>query len=241
MSFLTGTDYPTVELILQHYPEVIKSLTKTQGKKDDKTEKLSSKQKKGNNTSKTETKGTSNSALQTFHTRADSFDEKSSGAKQKTCKLCNGEHSMLRCTEYNSPILRITRLDQLKLCRHCSGKHDSDKCRGIKGELSFKCNNCGTHEHITAVCSQVPDKQNRICIFNNYKTDNDAVGPVLLPSISAIMHSNRDEVVLTRCIVDPGSQSSYISSTFKIQVGFRQHGYYKIQFKDFLGVRCKKI
>ena len=47
MSFLTGTDYPTVELILQHYPEVIKSLTKTQGKKDDKTEKPLSKQKKG--------------------------------------------------------------------------------------------------------------------------------------------------------------------------------------------------
>ena len=240
MSFLTGTDYLTVELILQHYPEVIKSLTKTQAKKDDKTEKPLSKQKKGNNSSKTETNGTGNSALQTFHTRADSFDEKSSGAKQKTCKLCNGEHSMLRCTEYNSPILRVTRLDQLKLCRHCSGKHDSDKCRGIKGELSFKCNNCGTHEHITAVCSQVSDKQNRICIFNNYKTDNEVAGPVLLPSIFAIMHSDRDEVVLARCIVDPGSQSSYISSHLKSKLGLDNMATIKFNLKTFLGSGVRK-
>ena len=219
---------------------MIKLLTKTQGKKDDETEKPSSKQKKGDNSSKTETKGTGNSALQTFHTRADSFDEKSLGTKQKTCKLCNGEHSMLRCTEYNSPTLRGTRLDQLKLCRHCSGKHDSDKCRGIKGELSFKCNICGTHEHITAVCSQVPDKQNRICIFNNYKTDNDAAGPVLLPSISAIMHSDRDEVVLARCIVDPGSQSSYISSHLKSKLGLDNLATIKFNLKTFLGSGVRK-
>ena len=147
---------------------------------------------------------------------------------------------MLRCTEYNSPTLRVARLDQLKLCRHCSGKHDSDKCRGIKGELSFKCNICGTHEHITAVCSQVLDKQNRICIFNNYKTANNAAGPVLLPSISAIMHSDRDEVVLARCIVDPGSQSHYISLHLKSKLGLDNMATIKFNLETFLWLGVRK-
>ena len=106
--------------------------------------------------------------------------------------------------------------------------------------MSFKCNNCGTHEHITAVCSQVQGKQNRICILNNYKTDNDVAAPVLLPSISAIMHSDRDEVVLTRCIVDPGSQSSYMSSHLKSKLGLDNMVTMKFNLKTFLGSGVRK-
>ena len=161
----------------------------------------------------------------------------------KVCKLCKGSHSMIKCPTYSEPFERVERLRQLKLCEFCSGDHLKENCVGRQNGLTFPCTICNSRAHIGAVCPSsstgTASSMNNLCIFNNNSSSNTEV---ILPSVSVIVgcgEKSQTRCKLVRCMVDPGSQSSYISERLKIHLGLKDLPEVKFNLRTFMG-SCEK-
>ena len=108
------------------------------------------------------------------------------------CKLCTGEHSMLRCTVYQSPSEKTNRFKQLGLCSLCSSAdHMAESCKPHMGTLKYPCKFCNSFEHIAAVCyslNRVAETQNKLCTFSNGRENSTTI----LPSISTVMSASAE-------------------------------------------------
>lgn len=240
------TDYPTTPQILDNYSNVIRSLEKNYSKREfvKKTHPV----KQSPTTSK---KGDPKiheyqytSSLQNFKTQTKSEEEVTSNSKhfKKVCKLCGDPHSLVKCNKFTTAESRIKRLKQLNLCESCSGKHKSTDCPALKVGLTYPCATCDSKTHITAVCKKLKQNQtesnlNNMCIINNKSQINDS--RVLIPSMTMIMEG-QGSVELVRCMIDPGSQSSYISENLRNKLNLKTTKSQKtFQLKTFMG-SCEK-
>ena len=128
---------------------------------------------------------------------------------KKSCKFCNNEeHSMINCTKYISHESRINRCKELKMCFKCSSlKHISKNC---KKDLDFACKFCGLKNHISALCRKT-DFNTKNETNSNYCLNSlqNCPSSHLLPTVS-ITVSRGNKPVTVRCLVDTGSQRSYI-------------------------------
>ena len=233
LALRVGTDYPTCEHLLDNYTDIIKSLEKMG---HDKKPKFTQPNTKLVNTSKY--KSTSN--IKTSQPQGSLHMFKTEVHKEtqglKPCKLCSGAHSMLKCTVYTSADQRITRLRQLKLCVTCSGQHEAADCQGKKKGLKYPCTLCQSATHITAVCTtKASPTQNNLCMMSGLHGQQ-----VLLPSVSVVMNTD-GKSELVRCLVDNGSQASYISGQLARDLGLPDQGQEEeFSIKTCIGTKQKK-
>ena len=194
------SNYPTISEILAHYNEVIKTLLKTSSVKK-KIVKPFVKASVGNALKFKETKST----MQNFGAVNTKFEK-------LRCKLCSAEgHSIGKCPSFVHYTDRLARLKELSLCTRCAGTgHNEEKCYGKQNKLRFECRNCKKKEHITPLCpfsDNLPvSKTNTNLCFAQRSVD----GSYILPTMTLYFRngSYRRKV---RCMIDSGSQRSYIS------------------------------
>ena len=209
LSIITGTDTPSTQQLMENYSDVIRSLQKlSPSKKSQGASKPATKpplsesakpvfkQKKVYSPPYNVTK--SGESVSTFHTTH-------SAVKFKPCKLCEGSHSMLKCTAYADPAKGQVRLSELKLCTSCSGQHKEADCPGKAKWLTYPCGSCGARTHITALCRKEKTTLNHLCLASRQQGHQ-----TLLP-ITSVVISSGGQAELARALLDHGSQCSYIS------------------------------
>ena len=237
LSTILQTDFPTTKQLLENYNTVIKSLTKTTSPAKQETKPFQDHQGPRSKMSKTrQTQGQNHpggsesssmkSTLQTFQTSTESskkppgYSAQKHASKFRACKMCDGEHSMLKCTAYTSPQSRVRRLTELGLCTRCSGAHKLAECKGQTSGLTYPCTICSSKQHITAVCVVKTGEHAQLQSGLRLMCNNIHKGQsVLLPSMSVIMHNNGEACERVRCMIDLGSQASYISEDLAVKLG----------------------
>jgi len=124
----------------------------------------------------------------------------------KQCKFCNSTgHTMYHCKKYSGLESRKSRCSELNLCHNCTSKqHTADNCRL---PLDFQCYDCGSTSHISALCTGQTVKTSTYFCSNSA---SDLGGTYLLPFISiTVGYANKSTKI--RCLLDFGSQRSYVS------------------------------
>src|SRR5215469_12563306 len=154
LKFITSESYPDLNLIFEHYDEVLRVIEQSREKSKTSYHKYSYENKKNKPESKfskriehnynNTDKNSENSSLKTFDTR-----------KDFQCKLCNDyNHYLGECLKYLSFKARRERCIELKLCSSCSnGKHLAPNCPARNLGLSKGCYHCKSKKHISALCS----------------------------------------------------------------------------------------
>ena len=202
-----SNNYPSISDILSQYNEIIKTLTKTSLNKKRSFSKPFSKSNANYNNSPFKYKEAkeSKSTIQSFS--ASNFKE-----NKLICKLCSSEgHTLGKCSTFSSYSDKVARLLELSLCIRCAGSgHTEDKCYGKQNKLRFECKICKKKEHITPLCplnnDQSVSKTNTNLCFAQRSFD----GSYILPTMTLFL-KNGNKSRKVRCMIDSGSQRSYIS------------------------------
>ena len=131
----------------------------------------------------------------------------------KNCKFCaTGGHSMYNCMKYPTFQNRSDRCDELKLCKYCTSQnHLHADC---PRNLNYKCNVCGKKDHISALCPT------RTCeVSTNYINSSAHSGHTYLLPVITIEVGHGTAKTKIRCLLDTGSQRSYISDKVLEKLG----------------------
>ena len=122
------------------------------------------------------------------------------------CKFCCcSGHSMVSCDVYATHSARKNRCLEMKLCHFCSSaKHNSNDC---KKSLNFQCKYCSSSAHISALCTKFKTSITSSFCFNSC----DSGANYILPSVTVTLSLGNVQTNV-RCLIDTGSQRSYISS-----------------------------
>jgi len=145
---------------------------------------------------------------------------------QKLCKFCDGDHSMINCKKYRTHSERTARCKELKICSRCTSlRHDDKACAS---NLPFACPICGKTNHVHALCRLINPKPFNPKVFTGTKAavtpqspsptvDTHAAsaseglsGSFLLPTLTISIKCGGNSTSV-RCLVDTGSQRSYLS------------------------------
>ncbi|XP_048007652.1 uncharacterized protein LOC125242762 [Leguminivora glycinivorella] len=146
----------------------------------------------------------------------------------KSCVLCRGEHTLCHCEDFTkmSPVERIDYVKKTNLCFNCLlPGHSASRCR-----LSFTCRICKkrhhtmihqaqntesvkTQAHHSHLTHEEEDPQNNeeveeVEISCNF-TCNKSKG--LLATAMISIKDDEGHVTPLRCLIDPGSESSFLS------------------------------
>ena len=241
LSAILQTDFPSTKQLLENYNTVIKSLMKTSAPaKQQETKQV--RVNLGTTPKPTKTRYARGeepedltsppvkSTLQRFQTGTESIKKPSDStpskpdSKFRARKLCEGAHSMLKCTVFTTPQSRVQRLKDFDLCTRCSGAHKVrlDECKSQASGLTYPCTICSSKQHISAVCVVKTGEHTQLQSGMRLMCNNINKGQsVLLPSMSVIMHVNNGEICeRVRCMIDVGSQASYISGDLADRLGF---------------------
>ena len=200
-----SNNYPTITEIFDNYKEVIKTLNITSPviKKvlnPIKESVLQSVKPKKNIEVNKDKKG----VVKTFKVA-----NKTKG--NLTCKLCNSkEHTLGKCTSFTGYQSKINRLKELSLCTRCAGSgHKEAECYGTQNKLRFECFNCKRKEHITPLCpsaaSTIPSTNVNLCYTQRSFDSSQLLATMTLQ----LKNGKRRRRV--RCLIDGGSQRSYLS------------------------------
>ena len=170
LKLLTQEEYPSLNLVLDNYGRVLKSLEKGRVKsqaspkkekyskqlsKQSKSDKKSSSSYNASVSSKEELSKYSKTENRVENIQSEKGKRKSSYSPPSRCKFCEGKHRMISCEKYSSPETRRKRCRELNICFNCSSsKHISNKCPAKKYGLSSPCGLCGNRAHISALCFQ---------------------------------------------------------------------------------------
>ena len=109
---------------------------------------------------------------------------------------------------------KIARLKDLSLCIRCAGSgHNENNCYGKQNKLRFECQLCKWKEHITPLCPSLNESQSTIktnvslCLAQR-SFDSSHILPTM-----TLQLKNGNKTKKVRCLIDTGSQRSYISET----------------------------
>ena len=153
LSRKTGKSFPCLTDIFLHYVDVIRTLnmrhTRTQPVESEVT--------------KPETSGIMKSYNETLKrlTNINHNSNHKSHSRSQTrqgCKFCVGEHSMLKCRQFNSLAKRIARCNELGMCTLCTSAEHTEK--GCRGKLDFECFICKSNNHVAALCPKFKSTTN---------------------------------------------------------------------------------
>ena len=146
----------------------------------------------------------------------------------KNCKFCCATgHVMLHCRKYATNLDRKNRCKELNLCELCSSqRHKSDSC----SKLDFQRLFCSSNKHISALCSKyMPKVTTNFCL----NTTADSGRTFILPSIK-IQLGNGKNSVMVKCLLDTGSQRSYLSSSVLTRLGSEAQSSSEFKITTFL-------
>ena len=239
LSTILQTDFPSTKQLMENYNMVIKSLMKTSTPAKQESKQVrqhpgakpkfsQARNNHGQEKAGEPTTSSAKSTLQRFQTGTEDLKKNTSSVSSKqdskfrACKLCDGAHSMLKCTVYTTPQSRVRRLKDIGLCTRCSGSHKVAECKSQTSGLTYPCTICISKQHISAVCAVKTGEKTqlqsglRLMCHNTHKGQT-----VLLPSMSVIMQVDNGELCeRVRCMIDAGSQASYISEDLAERLGF---------------------
>ena len=240
----TKDEYPSINVIIDKYHVILKSLEKIRGRKNYTPSNPISNKKSNASGKKTQS---------SFHSTSQSFKQEHASPQQNIgqkpeatsvkCKLCEGAHFMTSCTTYSNSVNRRARCVELGLCANCSSaKHVSLQCPAKKYGLSRPCILCKSKLHISALCSsntKAKGKSNRHHATNESSTSSSSPqGTVeeettrnnlcintgssssgnILPTMSLKVKKG-DKMVTVRALLDFGSQRSYFRGSFLEKLG----------------------
>ena len=147
----------------------------------------------------------------------------------KMCKFCTcSGHSMVSCKRYNTHQQRKDRCVELKMCELCSSqKHATSDCRS---RLDFKCNYCGSFQHISALCGKyLPSSIHNFCL----NSTSDSGSTFLLPTITVNLNHGKHSAKIN-CLLDTGSQRSYVSSDVLKTLNLKEENKTSFKITTFL-------
>ena len=247
------TNYPDLNQIFDSYNEILKNLVKTSNQNQVKPNPpkvpysgFKSNASKGPNY-KSNNRPESQSSLQNFKTTGDEasqdIDSSASNFKNysKSCKFCaSQEHVMRDCNMYENYESRVRRSKEINLCYRCSSsKHGADQCPGLDDRLSFSCQTCSQNTHITALCKHRKGHTlANVCLSYNQCTNN----LYLLPSITIKVGRGKNSTLI-RCLLDSGSQRSYISKKVldKLNYSLNNHQSTQYNIQTYLGISTRNL
>ena len=200
----TNNNYPSLKEIFDNYKEALKTLSRTRtvpGKRVYKDSKIPNKQP---------------SALQAVKAKMPTVQNYEIAVNKNAkilCKLCESDgHTIGKCEAFPSYESKIARIMELSLCTRCAGSgHKEFECFGKQGKLRFQCFICKKREHITPLCPNRSkshsnsNAQTHLC----YTLKNVDICNILPTMTLALGSGKRRRKV--RCLVDCGSQRSYIT------------------------------
>src|SRR5215469_1172228 len=156
---------------------------------------------------------------------------------------------MQSCSQYKTPQDQRAKCIELGLCAACSGaQHNTENCPAKRYGLSRPCFLCKSKLHISALCTagaKTADKSKSklsdesvpgLSVSSNHQTNwsvNSGLSKAdfLLPNISLTFRKgNKSHQV--RCLVDLGSQRSYIHSSVLTSLGIQLD--FIPQFESFI-------
>ena len=223
-------NYPTLEDIFDNYNELIKVLVSTKPKNFDKNANKGKTFVKPCNVNKdakeNKTQIEKPSTLSSYKTNASKSKQNQNVEKvgansnfktyvNKPCKFCSTSgHSMNKCDKFIDYDSRVKRCNELNFCIKCtSTKHKESECPGSKNELDFQCIHCKQFSHIAALCNNSNSSSDNSTISNLCLNSNhDADKLYILPTVT-IRFSQGNKHCDVRCLIDSGSQRSYISQS----------------------------
>ena len=220
-----SNNYPSVNEIFDNYVDIIKTLTmKGAPSKTDSVQ--ITPPVESSSTIPTNVLGVVNTT-ENFATYNSNNNRKSD---KRVCRLCsNINHVMTDCPKYNTYPSRVARCEELHMCSVCSStKHTSTDCPGT---LRFGCNACKSKLHITALC---PDMDKRPTVSNYCINAFNVPDDYILPTYTVTIRRG-DRTVEVRCLLDSGSQKSYLSQSVLRQLGLSRKLDNKLLVNTFLG------
>jgi len=147
----------------------------------------------------------------------------------KLCKFCTSTgHSMLSCSRYSSYQDRKRRCEELGVCSSCTSKqHQSDGCNR---PLDFACVICKSKKHISALCSKFTPR-----VSSNFCTNsvNDSGQTYLLPYVTINVAAGKSNTSV-KCLLDTGSQRSYIGSNVLERLGVNPNSKSSLLINTFI-------
>ena len=260
-----NSNYPTINQLFANYQDIIKTLARTSFKRDslkhDDSQKTLGKPKSFNpSTYRTQRSFASNSPAdrekptvtvtksKPNHAALENFQTQTSktAPPKSHCKFCNTEgHSMMHCTKFATHDARVAKCRDLNLCELCTGsKHTKQTCAGSEGRLSWECRICHTKSHISALCPEymsssvsASSSQTNICINSGQQSQD-----YILPVVSVLAKRGRERFKFN-CLVDSGSQRSYVAPRVIQGLNIDVSGYNKMLFdvSTFLGEKKKEL
>jgi len=128
----------------------------------------------------------------------------------KFCKFCTSPgHNMLNCERYVGFQSRKKRCIELKICANCSSqRHKAADCNR---PLDFPCYRCNSKSHITALCDKVTNSVSANFCINSSNSVGSSGKNFLLPIVKLKLNVRNSNIVIC-CLLDTGSQRSYISN-----------------------------
>ena len=216
-----GSSYPTLNEIFDNYNDVIKILLKTGPAKKS----FSKPMNKSNVNDRQSSKAMVSSNKPPYKLNAEkgpSVRPKEKPTMQNfssinksdyyKCKLCStGGHSIGGCPTFTSCNARIDRLKELGLCFRCAGSgHTEVQCYGKQNKLRFECRSCKRRDHITPLCPYADAAPVTRTSVNLCFAQRSFDGSNMLPTITLTLR-NGPYKRKVRCMIDSGSQRSYIS------------------------------
>ena len=216
-------DYPSLNLIFEHFNSVLNDFPSSQRQTTSSTlpirpvPKVSAPQHSAPSKTNKSLQSTPKSKQSTFATSHSASGTKSQPPKEGSqCKLCLAkDHLISKCTVYSSYSTRKQRCEDIGLCGNCSGKqHATKDCTAPQRGLRFPCLHCGHNSHISPLCPNLPDPQSSVSTTQQVNTSLLSFSGVsdthhLLPTLSLVFQNGKHSS-LVRCLIDVGSQISYL-------------------------------
>lgn len=151
------------------------------------------------------------------------------------CFICGEPHLVMECATFLASRNREGLLRFHKICIYCT-KHKYNRNKPCNSRRNLKCDKCD-EKHITAmhplIESSVPDKQKseediidvkeKENTTNSFLTNKKQTSCTILPTAIANIMGENGTIAPIRCLVDLGSESSYICSHIVQSLSLRKY------------------
>ena len=200
------SNYPTIDEIFDNSKDIVRTLNMNYSENPNKSFKQN--QIRGDGAKPKETLHTLAPEKPVLYHNVNTVkknDDKFS--RGKFCKLCSeNSHGLFTCRKYDSHDSRKKRCEELGLCGKCSSsKHVESQC---DKEMKFPCTICDSKSHISGLCGDFKPK--KLLVNWSINSFSAVTGALLLPIISILISFNNCSTMVN-CLLDTGSQRSYLA------------------------------
>ncbi|XP_015437899.1 PREDICTED: uncharacterized protein LOC107193038 [Dufourea novaeangliae] len=134
----------------------------------------------------------------------------------KACDLCQELHYIYSCLRYRqmTPDTRLSTVKRLQLCLNCLGKHRLDECPSDN-----RCRRCSTKHDSSLHDACSPNEGATVLHALQHRSDTPTA---VLSTARVGLFTPIGTSIVTRALVDPGSEVSLISETLAQSLGLKR-------------------